>query len=130
MGKCSVFCTYTSKCLKFCPFSNTSVQNCSNLCLAHSHQRTKHPMNAPPPEKNSFLGCFEMPTKNLQMSSKPLTNARHFQQKSKLDIFKIHNFKHIRKCRKHFEHFHLTPFLPLHPLKPLLCNAKKSWTSN
>ena len=70
-------------------------------------------------KRTLFFRNFEMPTP--KMSSKNLQNARHFQQKSKPEIFKLNNFKQIRKCPKHFfGHFHLTPFLPPHPLQHLI----------
>ena len=115
MRKYSVSCACTDNFLNICPFQNTSEQNCSNLCLAHSHQKTKNPWMDPPwtKKKTIFLAFFEMPSHKISNHHQTFKNVRRAQQKSKPEIFKINNFKQIRKCpKRYFEHFHLTPSLP------------------
>ena len=79
------------------------------------------PMNAPPSPWNKeklFFSFFWDAHPKISKCGQNLLNARHFQQKSKPEMFKNNNFKQIRECPKqYFEHFHLTPFF--HPLKPL-----------
>ena len=97
-GICSVFCTYTNKFWKFYLYLKNQ-NKIAQICVLPILTRQPDRHECTPPKQKIYFWAFDLlrgPPKNLLMSAQAWKTARHFQQKSKPQIFKINNFKQIR----------------------------------